>query len=204
MVPAAAEGYKRRVNCQQKISFYGTELCVDMLGLISLGCAIFGYARARSSSPALLLHEQVNAAPIGFQSQGPAVENTTLSLRIGLKSNNLSGLQAALYAASTPESTRYGQHLSRDDVYSFVRPSVETTEAVTSWLSSYQLNPSTLSPAGDWLQLSLTAGQANDLLDADYHVFTHQTTGKQAVRTLSYSIPASLKAHIGLVHPTVK
>ena len=44
---------------------------------------------------------------------------------------------------------------------------------------------------------------ANHLLDADFSVFTHPATGKQTIRTLSYSIPSNLAKHLSLVHPTV-
>lgn len=44
---------------------------------------------------------------------------------------------------------------------------------------------------------------ANDLLNADFSLYTHSTTGKQALRTLSYSIPARITPHVRLVHPTV-
>ena len=49
----------------------------------------------------------------------------------------------------------------------------------------------------------MPVGVANDLLDADFALFTHSTTQMQTVRTLSYSIPADLVSHLRLVHPTV-
>ncbi len=45
--------------------------------------------------------------------------------------------------------------------------------------------------------------KANELFDADFSVYTHDETGTEAVRTLSYSIPAELQGHLDLVHPTV-
>ena len=44
---------------------------------------------------------------------------------------------------------------------------------------------------------------ANDLFDANFSVFTHVATGKQAIRTLAYSVPAILADHIDFVHPTI-
>jgi tripeptidyl-peptidase-1 len=88
-------------------------------------------------------------------------------------------------------------------VEEFVAPSSDTTAAVNEWLTSNGLKASPISPAGDWLGFSIDVKKANDLLDADFSVFTHQATGKQTIRTLSYSIPAALKGHIELVHPTI-
>lgn len=46
--------------------------------------------------------------------------------------------------------------------------------------------------------------KANDLLAAEFSTFTHEETGSQLVRTLSYSLPTDLVDHIQFVHPTVK
>src|SRR5882724_7901786 len=93
---------------------------------------------------------------------------------------------------------------SRDSqVQEFVGPSSHTTEAVNEWLLSNGLKPSPISPAGDWFSFSIDVKTANKLLNADFSIFTHQATGKQVIRTLSYSIPASLKGLVELVHPTI-
>jgi tripeptidyl-peptidase-1 len=41
------------------------------------------------------------------------------------------------------------------------------------------------------------------MFSADFTSFTHVSTGEQTIRTLEYSIPAELKGHIELVHPTI-
>lgn len=85
----------------------------------------------------------------------------------------------------------------------FVAPSTDTVNAVNEWLSSQGVQATTLSPAGDWLSLSVDVDKANQMFDADFSVFTHESTGEQTIRTLSYSVPAALKDHVELVHPTV-
>lgn len=65
------------------------------------------------------------------------------------------------------------------------------------------LQAAALSSAGDWLSVQMPVSTANSLLDADFSVFTHPATGKQTIRTLSYSIPSDLAGHLSLVHPTV-
>ncbi|KAJ6568215.1 peptidase S8/S53 domain-containing protein [Mycena sp. CBHHK59/15] len=48
----------------------------------------------------------------------------------------------------------------------------------------------------------MTVKQANQILDADFSVFTHSESGKQYVRTMQYSIPPALDGHIQLITPT--
>lgn len=87
-------------------------------------------------------------------------------------------------------------------VEAFVAPSSDTTSAVNEWLSANGLKASPISPAGDILSFSIPVSQANTLFDAAFSVFTHEATGKQAIRTLSYSLPSVLTNHIQFVHPT--
>ena len=71
-----------------------------------------------------------------------------------------------------------------------------------AWLSENNITYRTLNNAGDWLAISVPVSQANELFGADFSVFTHDATGEQSVRTLSYSIPTELVGHLQLVHPT--
>lgn len=85
-----------------------------------------------------------------------------------------------------------------------MKPAQESVDAVNAWLKSNGLNATTLSPAGDWVGFSVPVSKANKLFDADFSVFSHVETNQTQIRTLSYSIPSSLNAHIDLVHPTTK
>ena len=85
----------------------------------------------------------------------------------------------------------------------FISPSNATSEAVNAWLKESGLNASTISPAGDWLAVSMPVSKANELFDADFSVYTHSDTGKQFIRTMNYSIPTELSGHLDFVHPTI-
>ncbi|KAI0054575.1 hypothetical protein BV25DRAFT_1816888 [Artomyces pyxidatus] len=151
----------------------------------------------------LRLHESRDSVPNGFTRNGPAPGDTPLPLRLALKQNNIEGLQDVLMDISTPTSANYGQHLSLEEVNEYVAPKPETIAAVNAWLSENGLAAKTLSPTGDWLGFQTTVAQANELFDADFSTFTHDVTGETTVRTLAYSIPASLQGHLDLVHPTI-
>ncbi|KAJ7155603.1 family S53 protease [Mycena filopes] len=147
--------------------------------------------------------ERRAAPPAGFTHIGRAPADELLSLRLALPQANISGLHDTVYEVSTPGTARYGQYLSRDEVATFVAPSSNTLSAVNSWLISNDLTATPLTRAGDWILVNMTVSQANALLDADYTRFQNNATNATVVRTLSYSVPAELKASIEWVHPTV-
>ncbi|KZT18916.1 subtilisin-like protein [Neolentinus lepideus HHB14362 ss-1] len=151
----------------------------------------------------LVVHEFRENIPSGFAKEGPAAPETVLKLHVGLFSNNMAGLEKALYDVSTPASPIYGQHLSKAEVDEYVKPTDDTTNAVLDWFKSNNITATKDTPAGDWLSFSVPVSQANELFKADFTTFTHTSTGKQAIRTLSYSIPKTLQDHIELVRPTV-
>lgn len=74
--------------------------------------------------------------------------------------------------------------------------------AVNAWLAEHGLNATALTPAGDWMEVQVDVSTANTLLAANYSLFAQGDSGLQAVRTLAYSIPAALKGHVDLIHPT--
>lgn len=84
-----------------------------------------------------------------------------------------------------------------------MRPTSVTISEVSEWLSEHGITAKNVSPAGDLLQITVSVSKANALLGAQFSAFTHSETGKSSIRTLSYSLPASLQSHIRFVHPTV-
>ncbi|KAJ6567134.1 subtilisin-like protein [Mycena capillaripes] len=159
-------------------------------------------ASAKPLSDSLIVLERRDAVPAGFVHVGAAPAEQVINLKVNLVQNDLAGLEAALYNAAVPTSPSYGQWLSKEEVESFAKPSDETTAAVTQWLSDNGIEFSSASAAGDWLSLAVPVAKANELLNADFSVFTHAATGTESIRTLTYSIPASLQPHIKLFTPT--
>nr|ABB73029.1 family S53 protease [Phanerodontia chrysosporium] len=165
--------------------------------------ALFSLAFAKPTARSMKVREARESVPGGYVRTGPAPADKELKLRIALVQNNPDGLIDALYAVSTPGSASYGEHLSKEEVEKFVAPTAQSSEAVNAWLEQVGLNATTVSPAGDWLSVTIPVSKANEIFDADFAVYTHFATGKQAIRTMSYSIPASLEGHLDFVHPTI-
>ncbi|KAJ7320866.1 subtilisin-like protein [Mycena albidolilacea] len=164
---------------------------------------IFAVASANPMGRAMAVHESVAAVPSGFAHAGSVSPDQQITLRIALAQSDIAGLQAKTYAVSNPANALYGQHLTVDEVAKFVRPTSVTISEVSEWLSEHGITAKNVSPAGDLLQITVSVNKANALLGAQFSAFTHSATGKSSIRTLSYSLPASLQSHIRFVHPTV-
>ncbi|KAJ3523844.1 hypothetical protein NM688_g8659 [Phlebia brevispora] len=177
----------------------------DMISSLVLFVSFLILACAKSSSrrTGMSLHGYVTSVPAGFVNNGPADPKSILDLRIALVQNDKDGLIEALHNISTPGNPSFGQHLSSNESAKFTAPSPQTVAAVNTWLQGAGLNASTITPAGDWLQFNTTVRVANELLGANFSVFTHIATGKQTIRTANYSIPTDLVGHIEFIHPTI-
>ncbi|KAI0823806.1 family S53 protease [Trametes gibbosa] len=174
-----------------------------MVATVLFVASLFTLAIGKPMSRNLKVHEAREEIPAGFSLRGSASPDTTLKLRIALVQSNFAELEQRLYDVSTPSSPNYGLHLSKDEVEQYVAPTAESVNAVNAWLKENDLDAQTISPAGDWLAFEVPVSKANELFDADFSVFAHDQSGLEAIRTLSYSIPAELQGHLDLVHPTV-
>ncbi|KAI0367268.1 family S53 protease [Pilatotrama ljubarskyi] len=173
--------------------------------MFSVALLVSYFAVVASGKPLarrMQVHETRSHIPPAFQEVGPAPPDAVLNLRVALVQGNFAGLEKALMDVSTPGSPSYGQHLSKAEVEAFVAPKPESVAAVNAWLNEQGIEATKLSPAGDWLSFSAPVSKASSLLDAQFSVFNHTPSGSTIIRTHAYSIPADLKGHLDLVHPT--
>ncbi|KAJ7112181.1 family S53 protease [Mycena epipterygia] len=174
-----------------------------MVLAISFFASLLLLATAKPMGPHTMVVHESRAAPAeGFVHSAAAPAEQELTLRIALKQTNIAGLQTELYKVSDPASKFYGQHLTLEEVAEFVKPTDETLAAVSSWLSENNIDAKPVTPAGDMLEIKIPVSQANDLLSAEFSVFTYVETGKTFIRTLQYSLPAPLTQHVEFFHPT--
>ncbi|KAI0344952.1 subtilisin-like protein [Trametopsis cervina] len=174
-----------------------------MVSRILILAAFVSLALAKPQARTLTVHESLQSAPSGYVKTAAAPADESIKLRIALVQKDMSGLIDKLYDVSDPKSANYREHLTKREAEDFAAPSAETVDKVNTWLKENGLQADQLTSAGDWLSVNIPVSKANEIFDADFSVFTHPQTQKQTVRTLSYSIPADLKEHIELVHPTV-
>ncbi|KAF8145773.1 family S53 protease-like protein [Mycena galopus ATCC 62051] len=155
-----------------------------------------------ASAVSMVLHEQRPEAPAGFVRVGAAPASEAITLRVGLKSNNVAGLEEQLRSVATPGSSNFRQWLSMDNVKNYMQPSAETVSAFNAFASANGLTPTVISPNGDWLSITLAISKANDLFATEFEHFTHPSLDGPITRTLSVSLPAELIGHVDVLHPT--
>ncbi|KAJ7448642.1 family S53 protease-like protein [Mycena galericulata] len=154
------------------------------------------------SARRMVVHESLAAAPGSFVSQGAAPATDMLTLRLALAPNNIAGLQAKMMSISTPGSSEHRQWLSADEVKGFIKPSSATTSAFNKFASAHGLSATVISPHEDWVSITLSVSQANDLFAAQFELYSHPSMSNTITRTLSVSLPLELVGHVQVIHPT--
>ncbi|KAJ6525132.1 family S53 protease-like protein [Mycena capillaripes] len=154
------------------------------------------------SARRMVVHESLAAAPGSFVSQGAAPATDMLTLRLALAPKNIAGLEAKLISISTPGSSEHRQWLSADEVKSFIKPSSATTAAFNTFATTHGLNATVISPHEDWVSITLSVSQANNLFAAQFEVYSHPSMSNPITRTLSVSLPSELVGHVQVIHPT--
>ena len=129
-----------------------------------------------------------------------------MGIYIDLSCNKCERPTNNLNIVSDPDNSRYGQHLSLQDVQKLVRPSDESLDQVHEWLSEHGIdqNQITYSDAKDWLSIHVPVSTLEDMLQTKYGVFRNKHDGNLAVRTTNgaWHLPDHLHDHIDLISPT--
>lgn len=140
--------------------------------------------------------------PWNLKENGDVNPDQSFKLRIHLKNLNVAAFQQKVLDISTPGHPTYGQHMTREEVYSYLAPHPESFQLVHSWLVNEDAGNVTLK--NDWFVVDSTIGQVERLLRTRYHLFENGETDKLTIRTLGYSLPRSLHDYIDIVAPTIK
>ncbi|KAJ3923716.1 subtilisin-like protein [Lentinula edodes] len=142
--------------------------------------------------------------PRDWEIHSVAPSSHRIELKIGLPQPNFNILEKHLYEVSDPSHSRYGQHLSKEEVEALVAPHPESLALVTDWLVSHGIGEQdmTRSPAQDWITITVPVRVAEKMLDTTYHVWKHTSSGESIVRTTSYSLPIYLHEHVDVIQPT--
>ncbi|KAH9941656.1 subtilisin-like protein [Epithele typhae] len=153
----------------------------------------------------MIVRDEHPAVPKGYSPSGPApAANQTLRFMLAMPQTNVPALHDALMDVSDPDSANYGRHLSKAQVAALVAPSQDSVQAVNAWLGKNNISTSVASASGDMLDLHLTVHQANALLDANFTSYVHTGSNKTMIRTLAYSLPASVHDHVAWIYPTTQ
>ncbi|KAF8260472.1 peptidase S8/S53 domain-containing protein [Lactarius quietus] len=143
--------------------------------------------------------------PSNWESVGYPPASTTIDLYVGLKPHRENALIDVLNEVSDPMHRKYGSYLTKEQVAELVAPHPDTLELVYSWLGHHGVPSSSISVThgGSSLMLAgVSVSQANNLLGASYQLYNQVKTNETILRTISYSLPMVLHAHVQTVVPT--
>jgi len=114
-------------------------------------------------------------------------------------------LENTLMDVSDPESKNYGNHLSRQELKKMMKPRSESSYAVMNWLRQAGVAEDDIQNDGEWINFVTSVDNAGRMMETEF--FRFQSTANrdiQKIRTLEYSIPSELTAHIDLIQPTTR
>ncbi len=130
------------------------------------------------------MHEKRDIIPAAWTRSRRLESDAVLPMRFGLQQQNVHRLEEMLMDVSHPESVNYGKHWTPAQLAESFAPKRESIETVKTWLEASGIDASRmrLSPSRGWIDLNATVDEIEALLDAEYHVFKHDT-GKEHVCT---------------------
>jgi len=137
-----------------------------------------------------LSHPRVRVAP-----------DAVIPIRIGLKQSNLHLGYDKLMEVSHPESNKYGQHLSAEEVHDLFAPAEETVQTVKDWLLNSGLEEEDIVPYANkgWLAIDVPANVAERLLLTEY--YEHETSDGHRIGCDEYYLPSHVSNHIDFIKP---
>lgn len=145
--------------------------------------------------------DRLAAVPKDWMEVGKASEGEAVFLHVALKQQRPAALEQAVLEMSTPGHPNYGMHMTRDEVMSYTAPSEAAVSIVSRWLREHGIQPLV---DNDMVSFRTTVRTANRLLDAAFAWYEYSEGGGPQLRTLSYSVPDEVAAHIDLVQPTTR
>ncbi|EFQ97717.1 tripeptidyl-peptidase 1 [Nannizzia gypsea CBS 118893] len=166
-------------------------------------CLLASVAAAKPTSwPSHKVVERLDFVPEGWQMVGAADPTAVIDFWLAIERENPEKLYDTIYDVSTPGRARYGKHLKREELDDLVRPRAETSESIVSWLTNGGVNPQRIRDEGDWIKFSTNVKVAEQLMKTQFHVFKDDVNSALRIRTLEYSVPAAISAHVQMIQPT--
>lgn len=138
-------------------------------------------AAPSKSGVAHVVHERRAAQPLDWIQSRRLEGHKVLPMRFGLTQQNIHRLEELLLEVSHPESPKYGQHYTAAKVVDTFAPSEDAIAAVTNWLVESGLSRDRLRLSANkaWIQVNATTAEVEELLKAEYHVYSHPETGDE-------------------------
>ena len=162
------------------------QFIVTMLGVVA-----YAVPSPRSDN---VVHETRDSEPTHWKKAGRLDSNKVLLMRFGLVQQNLHRLEEMLMSVSHPESPKYAQHFTPMEVIDAFAPSEKTISAVINWLvdSGFPRDRLRLSANKGWIHLNASTSEVENLLNTEYHVYTHPSGDTQIGGEFPYVYPTQM------------
>lgn len=158
------------------------------------------------AAPSRIVHGARDTIPRGWTQHRRADPDAVLPLKFTLTQSNLHNLDKYLLDVADPRSPNYGKLWSHAKVAETFRPSAESIDTVRSWLTHELGLPADavqLNPNRDMVVLNVTVAQAEEILGAEYFVYSHDSGEQRVGCHGGYSLPEHVSKHVDFVWPTV-
>ncbi|KAJ5542482.1 Peptidase S8/S53 subtilisin/kexin/sedolisin [Penicillium sp. DV-2018c] len=132
--------------------------------------------------------------------------DSVLPVRIGLTQNNLEKGEELLMTVSDPNSPKYGQYWSAEEVHDMFAPSKESVDSVRQWLESSGIDKSRVvhSDNKGWLAFDAYAHEVEKLFMTEFYEHEHSHTASLKIGCEEYHVPEHIQHHIDYITPGVK
>jgi tripeptidyl-peptidase-1 len=147
-----------------------------------------------------------NHVPRGWTKREKPDPSMRLHLTIALRMPDYELFEQTISAISTPGHPSYGQHLSRTELRSLVDPTRESIDSVLSWLKTSKVPESDIEYTNEWIKISISVADAENLLDTTFYNFTLNADISQRpeIRTLKVSLPVDILPFVSMIQPTTR
>lgn len=126
-----------------------------------------------------------------------------MRLQIALAQGDTAGFEEAVMQMSTPDHPSYGNHFqTHKEMKRMLQPRAESADSIRDWLESAGI--SRIEQDADWMTFYTTVEIANQLLAANFQFYVNNVKHIERLRTLEYSVPDALMAHINMIQPTTR
>jgi len=126
-----------------------------------------------------------------------------MNLIFAVKQRNLDVLQETFWAVSDPKNSRYGQHLSLEQMTELIGPTQQTVDTIVNWLENEGCSDIRITQSREYIHTRVSVPLAARLLNIQFHTYRHLSGISVEASVGPYSLPTSIAAHIDLVSGAV-
>ena len=169
-------------------------------------CALVLSVNAFPAPESYRLHEERSTESIQWEKRSRVKPDILLPVRIGLTQSNLDNGPTLLDEVSNPDSPRYGEHYTMEEIHDIFAPTSESVEGVKGWLQDSGVHPDRVSQSVNkqWIQFDAPVHEVENLLQTEYFHYEHLASGKSNIGCDRYHVPGYLTEHVDYITPGLK